>query len=114
MTNQSPDQSPTALSPITQEQHNAGGSYTIVVAGAARPAILTWQASGEPGDPVRVVDHTFVPTEARGQGLAARLVEAIVADAREQGFRIAPLCAYVVTAFGRHPEWADLRAPLPR
>lgn len=102
------------LPPITQDQHGAGGSYTIVVAGATRPAILTWQAKGEPGDPVRVVDHTFVPPEARGQGLAAKLVEAIVADARAQGFRIAPLCPYVVTAFGKHPEWADLRAPMPQ
>ena len=99
---------------ITQDQHDAGGSYTIAVAGAAHPAVLTWHARGEADAPFRLVDHTFVPIEARGQGLAAKLVEAIVADARTQGFRIAAMCPYVVTAFGKHPEWADIRAPLPR
>ena len=41
--------------------------------------------------------------------MAARLVEAMVADARTEGFRIVPACSYVEAAFRRHPEWADLR-----
>ncbi len=96
--------------PITSEETAHGGTYSVAVAGATRPAVLTWQNRGG----VRLVDHTFVPQEARGQGLAAKLVEAIVADARTQGFKIAPQCPYVVTAFGKHPEWADVRADLPR
>jgi len=95
---------------IIRETNAHGGVYSADVAGTSRKAELTWQDRGG----VRVVDHTFVPPEARGQGLALKLVEAIVADARTEGFKIAPLCPYVVTAFGRHPEWADLRAPLPR
>lgn len=99
---------------LTIEDHDGGGSYSYPVEGAARPAVLTWRdASDEEGE-IKVVDHTFVPPEARGQGLALKLVEAIVADARLNGFRIAPLCPYVVSAFGRHPEWEDVRAPLPR
>ncbi|HSG53878.1 MAG TPA: GNAT family N-acetyltransferase [Paracoccaceae bacterium] len=95
---------------IVSETTAQGGVYSAEVAGASRKAELTWQdRSG-----VRVVDHTFVPPEARGRGLALKLVEAIVADARTEGFKIAPLCPYVVIAFGKHPEWADLRAPLPR
>lgn len=95
---------------ITTEETEHGGAYSVAVAGAVRPAVLTWQNRGG----VRLVDHTFVPPEARGQGLAGKLVEAIVADAKAQGFKIAPQCPYVVTAFGKHPEWADLRADLPR
>jgi predicted GNAT family acetyltransferase len=91
---------------ITHEESEHGGVYSVEVAGSARPAVLTWQKRGD----VRLVDHTFVPPEARGQGLAGKLVEAIVADAKAQGFKIAPQCPYVVTAFGKHPEWADLRA----
>ena len=46
----------------------------------------------------------------RGQGVAQVLVEALVADAREQGFKIVPQCSYVEAQFRRHPEWADLLA----
>ena len=45
-----------------------------------------------------------------GRGVAAKLVEALIADARAEGFRIVPACSYVAAAFARHPEWADLRA----
>lgn len=110
MSDPAPD--PASFDPllVTREVHDGGGAYSYPVAGAMRPAVLTWQDRGD----VRVVDHTFVPPEARGQGLAMRLVEAIVGDAQVEGFRIAPLCPYVVTAFGRHPEWEGVRAPLPR
>ena len=59
-----------------------GGEYTIMVEGAAQPARLTWKRRGD----ARLVDHTFVPPEARGQGLAAKLVDAIVDDARVRAF----------------------------
>ena len=96
---------------ITDEH---GGEYRIPVAGAARPAVLTWQRRTDAGGEVWLVDHTFTPPEARGQGLAGKLVQAIVDDARNHGFRIAPQCPYVVNAFGKHPEWEDVKAPLPR
>ncbi len=99
--------------PIIREEHEGGGAYTMAIESAHRPAILSWKAGGADGD-IRVVEHTFTPPKARGQGIALRLVEAIVADAREEGFRIAPQCPYVVRAFGKHPEWEDVRAPLPR
>jgi hypothetical protein len=38
------------------------------------------------------------------------LVDAMVADAREQGFKVGPACSYVAAKFDQHPEWADLRA----
>ena len=51
-----------------------------------------------------------VPPALRGQGIAARLVEALIEDARSEGFKIIPTCSYVAAQFDRHPEWADLRA----
>jgi predicted GNAT family acetyltransferase len=54
-------------------------------------------------------DRTYVPDRYRGQGIAAKLVERLVADARSKGVKIVPACSYVATAFERHPEWADVR-----
>jgi len=90
---------------VSRVETTHGGEYTIIVEGASRPAHLTWKRRGD----ARLVDHTFVPPEARGQGLAAKLVEAIVDDARVDGFLIIPQCSYAVALFDRHPEWADLR-----
>lgn len=55
-------------------------------------------------------DHTGVPPAYRNEGIALKLVERLVADAREEGFRIVPQCSYVEAQFRRHPDWADLRA----
>ncbi len=53
--------------------------------------------------------HTYVPVELRGQGVAAKLVEAAFAAAREAGVKIDPQCSYVATYMQRHSETADLR-----
>lgn len=82
------------------------GEYRAHVEGSEHIGRLTWVERGG----ARVADHTLVPPEIGGRGIAAKLVEALVADAREQDFKIVPLCSYVETAFRRHPEWAGLRA----
>jgi len=91
---------------ITRTDATTHGAYRITLEGVGHPAELTWHALG----PLRVADHTFVPPEMRGRGVAQLLVEALIADAREQGFRIVPQCSYVAAQFRRHPEWADLLA----
>ena len=57
-----------------------------------------------------IADHTEVPTALEGRGLARTLLEALIADARAEGYRIVPLCPYVNAQRRRHPEWADLFA----
>jgi predicted GNAT family acetyltransferase len=91
---------------VFRENETTHGAYRADVPGSDRQAKLTWVARGE----ARIANHTWVPPEARGKGIAAALVEALVADAREQGFTIEPQCSYVAAAFRRHPEWAKLRA----
>ena len=91
---------------IERRDATSHGDYRIDVPGSSRPAELTWVARGT----TRIADHTFVPPEARGKRIAQVLVEALVADARAQGFTIAPQCSYVAALFRRHPEWADVRA----
>lgn len=91
---------------IFREDETTHGAYRADVPGSDRQARLAWAAR----DGTRIAQSTWVPPEARGTGIAAALVEALIADAREQGFRIDPRCSYVAAAFDRHPEWADLRA----
>lgn len=69
-------------------------------------AHLTYQREGD-----RIIyDHTFVPGEFRGQGVAAKLVEAALAEARKEKLSVVPLCSYVETYIARHPEHQDLLA----
>lgn len=42
-----------------------------------------------------IVDHTYVPESLRGQGIAAKLAERVIADARAKGQRIVPLCPFL-------------------
>lgn len=92
---------------ITHHDNGDHGEYRATVPGSDKVARLTWRARGED---VRVADHTLVPRELEGRGIAAALVEALIADARAQGFRIVPQCSYVAAKFARNPDWADLRA----
>lgn len=91
---------------ITREDQGTSGEYVAEVAGSDHVGRLTWVKQGD----VRIATHTLVPPQIGGRGVAAKLVEALIADAREHGFRIDPACSYVDISFRRHPDWADLRA----
>lgn len=91
---------------ITRTDETSHGAYRAELPDVGRAAELTWRAMG----PLRIANHTFVPTEMRGRGIAQQLVEALVADARSEGFKIVPQCSYVAAQFRRHPEWSDLLA----
>lgn len=91
---------------ITQFDQGARGEYHAQVAGSDAIGRLTYIQRGD----VVTADHTIVPPEIGGRGVAAKLVEAMIADARKMGFKIVPACSYVEAAFKRNPDWADLRA----
>lgn len=55
-----------------------------------------------------IADHTGVPDSFRGTGAGKALVEALVADARKEGYKVVPLCPFVNAQRQRHPEWADV------
>ena len=101
---------------VTITRHGTGqaGEYHAHVAGSDAIGRLTWVKSavqsGAQSGPARVAEHTLVPDAIGGRGVAGKLVEALIADAKAEGFRIVPQCSYVAAAFARHPEWADLRA----
>lgn len=91
---------------ITRHGTAQVGEYRAHVPGSATIGRLTWVQHGA----VRAAEHTLVPPEIGGRGIAALLVDALVADARADGFKIDPVCSYVAAQFKRHPDWADLCA----
>ena len=52
--------------------------------------------------------HTEVPPQSEGRGIAAALVQAALAHARAQGWRVRPSCSYVRSYMRRHPDTLDL------
>lgn len=95
-----------AVVTITQFDQGARGEYHAKVEGSDVIGRLTYSQKGD----ILTADHTLVPPEIGGRGVAAKLVEALIADARKMGYKIVPQCSYVEAAFRRNPDWADLRA----
>lgn len=50
------------------------------------------------------VYHTEVAESLKGQGIAPKLLSAMVSYARENKLKVIPLCPYVLAQFKRHPE----------
>ncbi len=87
--------------------HNADLHRFEWHAGNASPAVLTYTQAGSHV----IFDHTFVPDELRGRGLAAELVRAALNEARQRRWKIVPRCSYVASFIERHPAYADLVYP---
>ena len=55
-----------------------------------------------------IADHTGVPDSFRGTGAGLALVQALVDAARQDGFKVVPLCPFVNATRRKHPDWADV------
>ncbi|MEL6530687.1 MAG: GNAT family N-acetyltransferase [Pseudomonadota bacterium] len=92
---------------ITHENHGKKGRYVLRPEGNKTEAELTYSRAS---DALVIVDHTGVPEEFRGRGYGKVLAKRIVADAREKGFRIVPLCPFFKAQAERNPDWSDVIA----
>jgi predicted GNAT family acetyltransferase len=63
----------------------------------------------ERGDVLDLV-HTQVEPAYEGQGLASKLAQFALDEARRSGKKVAPSCSYVARWMDRHPDYHDLRA----
>jgi predicted GNAT family acetyltransferase len=88
---------------ITREHGETKGRFVIRKGGDE--AELTYSIT----TPTLIIaDHTGVPDSFRGTGAGLALVEALVAAARAEGFKVVPLCPFVNAQRKKHPEWADV------
>ena len=61
-------------------------------------------------DNVLTIDHTETKVGLEGKGLASHLVEKVVEFARNQGYKINPLCPFAEVQFDRNPGYRDVLA----
>ena len=52
--------------------------------------------------------HTEIEPSFEGHGLGTRLIEGALADIRERGLHVVPICPFVREYLERHPEDHDL------
>lgn len=52
--------------------------------------------------------HTEVAEEYGGRGLAQRLAEQALTEAREGGLQVVPTCPFIAKYISKHPEHVDL------
>lgn len=90
---------------VSLTEADGKGRYEARVAGHDEAGELTFSRVNSE---LIIADHTGVPDALRGMHVGQALVERLVADAREKGFKIIPLCPFVRAQYQRHPEWADV------
>ena len=54
--------------------------------------------------------HTEVPPQARGEGLASRLIAGALESARARELKVVAQCSFVRDYLTKHPEFHDLVA----
>lgn len=95
---------------IRKEVSANGGRYVATVEGIQGEAEL---AFSQRGPSLISADHTLAPDSMRGTGAALALVQHMIADAREHGFKIDPICPYVKAQYKKHPDWRDVMTVAP-
>jgi predicted GNAT family acetyltransferase len=69
-------------------------------------SVLDYTLSGT----LMTITHTGVPTALRGRGIAAQLTRFAPGVARDQGWRVRPVCSYADAYIRAHAEYQDLLA----
>lgn len=71
--------------------------HTAIIEYTVRPGIL-------------ILDHTEVPKELSGQGVASEMVEKVLLQIELRGLKVVPECPFIKKYINRHPEWKSIIA----
>jgi uncharacterized protein len=55
--------------------------------------------------------HTEIDPASEGQGLGSALARSALAQIRDRGEQVVPLCPFIAAYIRRHPEYLDLVVP---
>ena len=91
-----------SLDDLVVRNNVAEDRYEIAV--ADQLAILNYRLAG---DRITLI-HTGVPETLEGRGIAGKLAQFALDDARARGLSVIPRCPYVVRYLQRHSEYADV------
>ncbi len=86
-------------------RHDAAAHRFVVDVGA-HSGYVEYQRK----DGILAINHTIVPADIGGRGIAARLVQATLEYARNEGLKVQSNCSYARAYLDKHPEYADLMA----
>jgi predicted GNAT family acetyltransferase len=89
--------------PVTVRNNTALSRFELET--DAGIAVANYHAS--PG--VLTLYHTEVPPQLRERGIASQLVREALKQARAQGLKVVPRCAFVSNYMADHPEFNDVR-----
>ena len=93
------------LEEVTVADNEPAQRYEAYVDGL--PAFIAYQRRGN-----RITFiHTEVPKALEGHGIAGKMAQVALDDARAKHLAVIPRCPFVAGYIRRHPEYADLVPP---
>ncbi|MEZ8018321.1 GNAT family N-acetyltransferase [Vibrio splendidus] len=67
-------------------------------------AVVGYQRDGD----VLRITSTRIPDELQGKGFGKVMMESVLPEIEQAGFKIVPVCSYVVHYMNRQPQWSHL------
>ncbi|AFL79979.1 putative acetyltransferase [Aequorivita sublithincola DSM 14238] len=56
------------------------------------------------------LNHTEVPKELAGQGVAGEMTEKALLEIELRGLKVIPKCSFIKSYIDKHPEWKSILA----
>lgn len=90
---------------LVQHQERDGRGAFFIEKDGERLGEMTYTRSNSS---LVVIDHTEVSAVLQGRGAAKRLLDALVAWARETQTKVVPVCPYAKAQFEKEPSLRDV------
>lgn len=85
-------------------RHNVSGGRFEAVRDDEVVGFVSYRLS----EPTCAMEHTIVPDEYSGQGIAGRVVAYALDSARQLGWSVLPYCSFISSYIGKHEDYLDL------
>lgn len=90
---------------IRYENNGKKGQF-VAIENDTEAGLMTFTWAGEH---LMIIDHTEVNEAFNGKGVGKALVYAAVEKARQESFKILPLCPFAKATFDRNKDLDDIR-----